>query len=86
LGWFVTEHGRQPWAIAGVLPTFLAVSPIPASSVALSLAGFVVFYSVLAAMEVFLLKKYIAIGPGTEAAGRADAVVAPGLVPFGSRP
>src|SRR5208337_1871213 len=48
LGWFVAEHGRQPWAIEGVLPTFLAVSPIPASSVALSLAGFVIFYTVLA--------------------------------------
>ena len=45
LGWFVAEHGRQPWAIEGVLPTFLAVSPIPASSVALSLAGFVIFYT-----------------------------------------
>jgi cytochrome d ubiquinol oxidase subunit I len=63
LGWFVAEHGRQPWAIEGVLPTFLAVSPIPAANVALSLTGFVVFYSVLAVVEVFLLKKYIKLGP-----------------------
>jgi cytochrome d ubiquinol oxidase subunit I len=63
LGWFVAEHGRQPWAIEGVLPTFLAVSPIPVASVALSLAGFVVFYSVLAAIDVFLLRKYIRLGP-----------------------
>ena len=64
LGWFVAEHGRQPWAIEGVLPTFLAVSPIPASSVAISLAGFVVFYTVLAVIDVFLLKKYVKLGPG----------------------
>jgi cytochrome d ubiquinol oxidase subunit I len=72
LGWFVAEHGRQPWAIEGVLPTFLAVSPIPASSVALSLTGFVLFYTVLAVIDVFLLKKYIKLGPGSESPPRAD--------------
>ena len=60
----MAEHGRQPWAIEGVLPTFLAVSPIPAASVAASLAGFVVFYTVLAVFDVFLLRKYIRLGPG----------------------
>jgi len=73
LGWFVAEHGRQPWAIEGVLPTFLAVSPIPAASVALSLTGFIVFYSVLAIIDVFLLKKYVTLGPGAHPAG-ASAV------------
>src|SRR5262249_48228703 len=34
LGWIVAEYGRQPWAIDGVLPTFLAVSNVPASNVA----------------------------------------------------
>jgi cytochrome d ubiquinol oxidase subunit I len=63
LGWFVAEHGRQPWAIQGVLPTFLAVSPIPASSVALSLTCFVLFYSVLAVLDVYLLAKYVRLGP-----------------------
>ncbi|MGO8977401.1 MAG: cytochrome ubiquinol oxidase subunit I [Steroidobacteraceae bacterium] len=73
MGWFVAEHGRQPWAIEGVLPTFLAVSPIPASSVALSLAGFVIFYSVLAGFDVFLLKKYVKLGPGAASAPRDAA-------------
>jgi cytochrome d ubiquinol oxidase subunit I len=68
LGWFVAEHGRQPWAIEGVLPTFLAVSPIPASNVALSLAGFVLFYSVLAVVDVYLLIKYVRLGPSSAAA------------------
>ncbi len=63
LGWIVAEYGRQPWAIAGVLPTFLAVSPIPAANVALSLTGFVVFYSLLAVIDVYLLHKYIRRGP-----------------------
>jgi cytochrome d ubiquinol oxidase subunit I len=73
LGWFVAEHGRQPWAIEGVLPTFLAVSPIPASSVALSLTGFVVFYTVLAVIDIFLLNKYVKLGPGRESPPRAGA-------------
>ena len=63
LGWFVAEHGRQPWAIEGVLPTFLAASHIPVSSVLTSLTVFVVFYSVLAVIDLFLLRKYIVLGP-----------------------
>src|SRR5450755_304582 len=86
LGWFVAEHGRQPWAIEGVLPTFLAVSPIPASSVALSLTGFVVFYTVLAVIDVFLLKKYVKLGPGSESPSRPGAMdPGPVLETTGSR-
>jgi cytochrome d ubiquinol oxidase subunit I len=72
LGWFVAEHGRQPWAIEGVLPTFLAVSPIPEVNVVLSLTGFLVFYSVLAVIDVFLLKKYISLGPDAGGAHRGE--------------
>jgi cytochrome bd ubiquinol oxidase subunit I len=63
VGWFVAEHGRQPWSIEGVLPTFLAVSPIPVSNVIVSLCGFVLFYLVLAVIDFVLLRKYIRIGP-----------------------
>jgi cytochrome d ubiquinol oxidase subunit I len=63
MGWFVAEYGRQPWSIEGVLPTFLAVSPIPTSSVAVSLCGFVLFYSVLAVIDFVLLRKYVRLGP-----------------------
>jgi cytochrome d ubiquinol oxidase subunit I len=63
LGWIVAEYGRQPWAIDGVLPTFLGASPVPASHVWLSLCGFVVFYSALAVVDVFLLARTIRRGP-----------------------
>ena len=33
LGWIVAEYGRQPWAIDGVLPTFLGVSTTLAGNV-----------------------------------------------------
>jgi len=63
LGWIVAEYGRQPWAIDGVLPTFLGASPVPAANVWLSLGGFVVFYSALAVVDVYLLVRMIRRGP-----------------------
>jgi len=62
-GWIVAEYGRQPWIIDGVLPTFLAASNEPAANVWFSLCGFVLFYSTLAAVEIYLMVKYIRIGP-----------------------
>ena len=63
LGWIVAEYGRQPWSVDGLLPTFLGVSPTPASNVWLSLAGFVVFYSALAVVDGYLLVRMIRRGP-----------------------
>ena len=63
LGWIVAEYGRQPWSIDGVLPTFLGVSVTPVTNVWLSLAGFVVFYSALAVVDVYLLVRMIRRGP-----------------------
>ena len=63
LGWIVAEYGRQPWVVEGVLPTFLGVSSVPAGDVLFSIAGFVLFYSTLAVVDVYLMVKYIRIGP-----------------------
>ena len=72
LGWIVAEYGRQPWAIDSVLPTFLAVSNVPAANVMFSLVGFVVLYTVLAIVDVFLMLKYVRLGPdGALAPARA---------------
>jgi cytochrome d ubiquinol oxidase subunit I len=65
LGWIVSEHGRQPWAIEGVLPTNLGVSSVSAGQVWFSLIGFVLFYTLLAIIDVFLMIKYIRLGPAT---------------------
>jgi cytochrome d ubiquinol oxidase subunit I len=69
LGWFVAENGRQPWTIDGVLPTFLSASSITVGNLWLSLGGFVLFYSVLAIVELFLMVKYIRLGPEADAGG-----------------
>jgi cytochrome bd ubiquinol oxidase subunit I len=63
LGWIVAEYGRQPWIIEGVLPTSLAVSGTAAGNVMFSLAGFIVFYSTLLVADIYLLVKYIKLGP-----------------------
>jgi cytochrome d ubiquinol oxidase subunit I len=63
LGWIVAEYGRQPWAIDGVLPTFLASSSLSAEQVLFSLAGFILFYSALLIVDLFLMRKYIYMGP-----------------------
>jgi len=63
LGWIVAEYGRQPWAIEGVLPTFLGVSATSASNVWLSLGGFVVFYTILAVVDIWLMTRMVRHGP-----------------------
>lgn len=63
LGWFVAENGRQPWVIDGVLPTFLGTSSLTSSDLWISLGGFVLLYTVLAIVELFLMVKYIKLGP-----------------------
>ncbi|KTD20216.1 cytochrome ubiquinol oxidase subunit I [Legionella israelensis] len=63
LGWIVAEYGRQPWVVQGVLPTSLATSSVSFSQVLTSLSGFVIFYTVLAIVEVYLMVKYIRLGP-----------------------
>jgi cytochrome bd ubiquinol oxidase subunit I len=69
-GWFVAEYGRQPWAIGEVLPTALATSSLPAANVAGSLVGFVVFYTLLLAADVYLMLKYVRLGPSCLGTGR----------------
>lgn len=51
-GWYVTEIGRQPWLVYGVLNTAQAVGTAPATSVAGSLAMYLTLYG-------FLLISYI---------------------------
>ena len=63
LGWIVAEYGRQPWVIVGVLPTALGVSSTTAGNVLTSLTGFALFYTSLLVVDLFLLTKYIRLGP-----------------------
>ena len=62
-GWAVAEIGRQPWIVYGMMRTSEGVSPIPTSSVGLSLLAFVVLYSLLGIADIYLLRKYALKGP-----------------------
>ncbi|WP_211306344.1 cytochrome ubiquinol oxidase subunit I [Fulvimonas soli] len=84
LGWIVAEYGRQPWAIEGILPTALGVSSVTAGQVWISLGGFVLFYTVLAAIDATLMVRYARRGP--DGLGIWPAADANSLSPAGKGP
>jgi cytochrome d ubiquinol oxidase subunit I len=62
-GWVVTESGRQPWVVYGIKRTADSVSPVAATTVAISLALFVLVYGVVFAMGIYYINRLIAAGP-----------------------
>ena len=62
-GWMVTEVGRQPWLVYGVLRTRDAVSPITTGQVAMSLTAYVVVYSVVFTAGAIFILRLMAEGP-----------------------
>ncbi len=62
-GWLIAELGRQPWIVYGLMRTSDAVSPVPASNVAISLLSFIVVYTALGILDIYLLIKYARKGP-----------------------
>ena len=54
-GWYVTEIGRQPWLVSGVLRTADAVSATPAPIVAISLTAYLALYALLLGAYVSVL-------------------------------
>ena len=69
-GWMVTELGRQPWVIYGVMRTRDAVTPMPGLVVPFTLFTFV--YLFLSVILVFLLKRqFLQTAPKPEASSHA---------------
>src|SRR5712671_5143021 len=60
-GWVVTEVGRQPWIIYGVMRTAEAVTPVPGLIV--PFITFTLLYIFLAAITVWLLLRQVAASP-----------------------
>lgn len=69
-GWIVAEYGRQPWTIAGILPTHLSASSLSVDQVYFSLTGFFIFYTLLLAIELYLMFKYARLGPSALHTGK----------------
>ena len=62
-GWIFTEMGRQPWIVAGVLPTSSAVSPgVTVGEVVASMVLYTLIYGALAVVELGLMAKYAMAG------------------------
>ncbi len=68
-GWFLTEIGRQPWIVFGLMRTedgeSLAVSP---EYVLISLVLFTLVYAALMVVDIYLLSKYARTDPDQELA------------------
>jgi cytochrome bd ubiquinol oxidase subunit I len=63
-GWLLTEMGRQPWVVFGLMKTADAISPTLTSGMVLaSLIGFALLYGILMVADVYLLVKYAKAGP-----------------------
>jgi cytochrome d ubiquinol oxidase subunit I len=62
-GWMLAEIGRQPWAVDGVLPTFLGASSLTIGQIWTTIIGFTALYGVLAVIEVRLMIGTIRKGP-----------------------
>ncbi|MGZ5050299.1 MAG: cytochrome ubiquinol oxidase subunit I [Methylobacter sp.] len=78
MGWFVAEFGRQPWTIAEILPTFLSTSSLTELDIYLSLSGYIALYTVFLAIEMFLMLKFIKLGPSSLHKGRYHFEIATG--------
>jgi cytochrome d ubiquinol oxidase subunit I len=62
-GWIMTEIGRAPWAVFGLMKIENAVSPtVSIGMLAASLLGFTLVYGLLMAADVFLLAKFARAG------------------------
>lgn len=62
-GWVVTEVGRQPWVIYGIMRTSEAVTPMPGLWV--PMVTFTLLYGILAAVVLWLLRRHIAATAST---------------------
>jgi cytochrome d ubiquinol oxidase subunit I len=87
-GWCVTEVGRQPWTVYGLLRTAQSVSPsLTTYDVAISLAGYMLVYLLIYPWGLLLMLRIVRKGPGPSAeqvskieAGRPEAPVLAGAL------
>jgi len=76
-GWILTEIGRQPWIVWGLLKTDAANSPsVSTATIALSLGTFVVLYAALLVVDVILMRHYARLDP-PELGGEGDEMPLP---------
>ena len=79
-GWVLTEMGRQPWIVQGLLKTEDAVSPtVSAWTVGVSLGVFAGLYGILAVVDFVLMRRYARVDPPDPSATEPEAEPVPAL-------
>jgi cytochrome d ubiquinol oxidase subunit I len=83
-GWLLTENGRQPWIVQGLMKTVNANSPsVSSTDIWISLIAFVLIYIALGAADLFLMLRYARKGldQGDDSRGPSSsgATAAPAL-------
>jgi cytochrome d ubiquinol oxidase subunit I len=84
-GWLLTESGRQPWIVQGLMKTSQGVSPsVSSTDVWISLIAFASIYVVLGAADGYLMIRYgrkaLAEEPDEEAAKEPEPAEVPAVV------
>jgi cytochrome d ubiquinol oxidase subunit I len=79
-GWIVTEVGRQPWLIHGVMKTAEAASSLPAGAIALTLISYALVYAGLMVSFMVVLTQLALKDAGSDSpAAVASTPPAPAL-------
>jgi cytochrome d ubiquinol oxidase subunit I len=82
-GWLLTELGRQPWIVQGLLLTDKASSPsVSTTWLGISLTTFVVLYLGLLVLDIALMRHYANLDPGDAGAEEEEAPEAPPAVAY----
>ena len=71
-GWTVTEVGRQPWIVYGLMKTSHAASPVASIQVAVSLIAFGIVYAFMGIMAFSLMARMVRKGPGASGTPSPD--------------
>lgn len=69
-GWFIAEYGRQPWAIADILPTGVAASSLHPGEIWFSIFLICGLYTLFLIVEMFLMFRLGRLGPSSLKTGR----------------
>jgi cytochrome d ubiquinol oxidase subunit I len=73
-GWIVTEAGRQPFTVYGLLRTADSASPIAAPAIAASIAAFVVVYTIVFGSGTWYLLHLMGKAPEVHEAGPPEGM------------
>ena len=72
-GWLLTELGRQPWIVQGLLKTSNANSPAVGTTwLVISLTVFVSLYIILGVLDVWLMRRYAGRDPSALTGGPGE--------------